>query len=238
MPLHPWRSSRWTRALAVVACVLASWTCDQETAGPGRRASLAVAVLLPPTDLAAFNLAIDNARLIVVRPPADTVFDKVFSFPANQSSLPVSADVPLEQSPATFQVTIQLLSGATVLFEGTQDVTLTAGETSTPAPIPVTYSGPGQNVATLTIDPADSALSFGGSLTFRPTARDGQGEPRPELLCLVDHERYGRGADRRDRHADRADRAQHRHRHGAHAEQRLRLYADHIRPGGERRSAS
>jgi hypothetical protein len=174
-PLPRWSSHR-TRALAVAACVLASWTCDQQAAGPGRRAVLAVEALLPATDLAAFNLTIDNARLIVVSTTGDTVFDKTFSFPANQSSLPVSADVPLDASPAAFHVTIQLLSGTTLLFEGTQDVTLT-GETATPVRVPVTYSGPGQNVASLTIDPADSSLSFGASLTFRPTARDAQGNP-------------------------------------------------------------
>ena len=130
--MHPWRSSRSTRALAVVACVLASWTCDQETAGPGRHASLAIAALLPPTDLAAFNLTIDNVRLIVVRPPTDTVLDQTTSFPANQPSLSLSADVPLQQASETFHVTIQLLSGSTLLFEGPQDVTLTAGETAQP----------------------------------------------------------------------------------------------------------
>src|SRR5512143_2672786 len=151
-------------------------TCARESAGPQRHAAFSVAPVLPSgTSLAAFNLSIDNVRLIVVRPPADTVFDQTFAFPANQSSLPISADIPLEQSPETFQVTIQLLSGTTLLFAGTQNVSVAADQVTPPAQIPVTYSGPGQNVASLTIDPPDSVLTQGGTLQFRLTAKDAQG---------------------------------------------------------------
>jgi hypothetical protein len=151
-------------------------TCTRESAGPPRHVAFSVAPVLPSgTSLAAFNLSVDNVRLIVVRPPADTVFDQTFAFPANQSSLPISADIPLEQSPETFQVTIQLLSGTTLLFAGTQSVSVTADAVTPPAQIPVTYSGPGQNVATLTIDPPDSVLTQGGTLQFRLTAKDAQG---------------------------------------------------------------
>ncbi|HEY6238560.1 MAG TPA: hypothetical protein VIZ68_05185, partial [Thermoplasmata archaeon] len=44
-----------------------------------------------------------------------------------------------------------------------------------PAQVPVIYSGPGQNVATLTLGPLDSVLTQGGTLQFRVTAKDGQG---------------------------------------------------------------
>ncbi|HSD33528.1 MAG TPA: hypothetical protein VLB49_16555, partial [Gemmatimonadales bacterium] len=167
------------RSLALTASVVLAVslaTCTRESAGPPRHAAFSVAPVLPSgTSLAAFNLSIDNVRLIVVRPPADTVFDQTFAFPANQSSLPISADIPLEQSPETFQVTIQLLSGTTLLFGGTQSVSVTADAVTPPAQIPVTYSGPGQNVATLTIDPPDSVLTQGGTLQFRLTAKDAQG---------------------------------------------------------------
>jgi hypothetical protein len=156
-------------------------TCQNETAGPGRRAALAVTPVFPAgANLAAVNLTIDAARLIVVGAPADTAFDQIFPFPANQTSLHIQADITLDQSPQTFAVTIQLLSGTTVLFSGTQSVALSSGASS-PAQIPVSYTGPGQNVASLTIDPADSVLSFGGALTFRATALDGQGAPVPSF---------------------------------------------------------
>src|SRR5512143_2126615 len=159
-------------------------TCARESAGPQRHAAFSVAPVLPSgTSLAAFNLSIDNVRLIVVRPPADTVFDQTFAFPANQSSLPISADIPLEQSPETFQVTIQLLSGTTLLFAGTQNVSVAADQVTPPAQIPVTYSGPGQNVASLTIDPPDSVLTQGGTLQFRLTAKDAQGAIVPTFYA-------------------------------------------------------
>ena len=161
---------------ASVALAVSLATCARESAGPPRHAAFSVAPVLPSgTSLAAFNLSVDNVRLIVVRPPADTVFDQTVAFPANQSSLPISADIPLEQSPETFQVTIQLLSSTTLLFAGTQNVSVTADQVTPPAQIPVTYSGPGQNVATLTIDPPDSVLTQGGTLQFRLTAKDAQG---------------------------------------------------------------
>src|SRR5512143_3493773 len=161
---------------ASVALAVSLATCARESAGPPRHAAFSVAPVLPSgTSLAAFNLSVDNVRLIVVRPPADTVFDQTVAFPANQSSLPISADIPLEQSPETFQVTIQLLSGTTLLFAGTQSVSVTADQVTPPAQIPVTYSGPGQNVASLTIDPPDSVLTQGGTLQFRLTAKDAQG---------------------------------------------------------------
>ena len=65
-----------------------------------------------------------------------------------------------------------------------QPVTLTAGATPPPTPIPVdTYIGPGQNVATLTIGPPDSVLTQGGTLQFRLTAKDAQGVDVPTFYA-------------------------------------------------------
>src|SRR5512143_1865702 len=176
---------RVLQGLAVVALALALTTCAREATGPLRRATFSVTPVLPSgLSLAAFNLAVDNVRLIVVRPPADSVFDDVFTFPVNQSSLSISASVPLQQSPETFQVTLQLLSGTTPLFAGSQAVTVTAGDTPTPTPIPTgTYIGPGQNVTSLTIGPLDSVLTQGGTLQFRLTAKDAQGAIVPTFYA-------------------------------------------------------
>ncbi|HEY6109729.1 MAG TPA: hypothetical protein VIV56_12595, partial [Gemmatimonadales bacterium] len=175
---------RVLQGLAAVGLTLALTTCAREAAGPPRHAAFSVSPVLPAgLSLAAFNLTVDNVRLIVVRPPADSVVDQTFAFPANQSTLPISADVPLEQSPETFQVTIQLLSGTTLLFSGTQSLAVTEGSSTTPAQIPVTYSGPGQNVATLTIGPLDSVLTQGGTLQFRLTAKDALGAIVPTFYA-------------------------------------------------------
>ncbi len=169
-----------SRARALTALLVAGTltTCARDAAGPGRRVALAVEAVLPSSlDLAAFNLAIDNIRLIVVRPPSDTVFNSTFPFLPSLDSLLLSAEVTLEQSPETFQVTIQMLSGSTLLFTGTQDVTVSSASNNPPVQVPVTYSGPGQNVATLTIGPLDSVLTQGASLQFRASAFDAQSNP-------------------------------------------------------------
>ncbi|HEY7684607.1 MAG TPA: hypothetical protein VH833_00745 [Gemmatimonadales bacterium] len=169
-----------SRARALTALLVAGTltTCARDAAGPGRRVALAVEAVLPSSlELDAFNLTIDNIRLIVVRPPSDTVFNSTFPFLPNLDSLQLSAEVTLEQSPETFQVTIQMLSGSTLLFTGTQDVTVSSVSNNPPAQVPVTYSGPGQNVATLTIGPQDSVLTQGASLQFRVSAFDAQSNP-------------------------------------------------------------
>ncbi|HEY7684606.1 MAG TPA: hypothetical protein VH833_00740, partial [Gemmatimonadales bacterium] len=178
-----WRP-RFRTALASLVFAFALTTCDHPAAGPGGRAALAVQVVMPASpDLALFNLTIDNVRLIVVRPPSDTVFNQVFFFPPDQTDLPLEADIPMQTSPETFRVTIELLSGTQVLFSGTQDVSLEAETTNPPAQLPVTYSGPGQNVAALSIGPVDSVLTQGGTLQFRLTAQDAQGAPVPTFYA-------------------------------------------------------
>ncbi len=177
---------RRTRALGIAAsCSLpfVLGTCTEGGTGPGHhRAALAFTTTLPSSaELASFELVIDNVRLIVVRPPSDTLFDQVIPFPANQSTLPLQANVDLESDQEALEVTIQLLAGTQVLFSGTQTVQVTSSSTPSPVQVPVTYAGPGQNITTLTLDPLDSALSFGGAMTFRPTARDAQNNVVPSF---------------------------------------------------------
>ncbi|HET7250840.1 MAG TPA: Ig-like domain-containing protein, partial [Gemmatimonadales bacterium] len=175
MPRTPLRT---LGALAVIAGAGILTTCTTDSSGPGRRGAFAVEPVLPPMlHLSAFNLTVDNVRLTVVRPPGETVYDTIVAFPANQGSLQLSADIPLDQSPESFDVTIQMLSGSQLLFSGTQSVLVSEGSNNTPAQIPLTYAGPGQNIATLSIDPPDSLLTWDGTLAFRSTALDAQQSP-------------------------------------------------------------
>ncbi|HEX9504765.1 MAG TPA: hypothetical protein VGA62_02045, partial [Acidimicrobiia bacterium] len=175
-------SLRVLGTLVAAAAVTALATCGREPAAPRGPATLAVAAVLPAgLDLAAFNLSIDSIRLIARNSQAVTVFDKTYGFPANQSSVSVQADVPLAQSPETFDVTIELRAGNVVLFSGTQTISLASGSNTPPPPIPVNYTGPGQNVATLSLGPLDSLLTEGGSLRFRVSAKDGGGANVPSF---------------------------------------------------------
>ena len=180
MPRTP---SRPLGALAVAVLLIAVATCGRDTAAPRQPAAFAITAALPPgLNLAALNLTIDHVRLIAVNSAGDTAFQQLYSFPANQSTLSLSADVPLAQSPETFQVTIQLLSGTVqVLFSGTQTISLASGSSNPTAQVSVTYSGPGQNVASLTLGPLDSLLTEGATLQMRVTAKDGSGANVPSF---------------------------------------------------------
>ncbi len=168
--------------LAAVAAATALVTCGRETAAPHQPATLAVAASLPlGLDLQAFNLSIDHVRLIAMNSSGDTAFNQLYSFPANQTSLSLQADVPLAQSPETFRVTIDLLSGTTLLFSGTQTLSVSSGSNNPTAQIPVTYAGPGQNVASLLLGPLDSLLTEGTSLQFRVSAKDAGGATVPSF---------------------------------------------------------
>ena len=86
---------RIVRGVTALAALGLLATCQNETAGPGRRAALAVTPVLPAgANLAAVNLTIDAARLIVVSSAADTAFDQTFPFPANQTSLRIRPTSP------------------------------------------------------------------------------------------------------------------------------------------------
>lgn len=150
-------------------------TCRDAPTGPGQgaRASLALAPVLPAqvANLAAFGLAIDSLRVIVVRPASDTVADTTVQFAADQDSLELALSILLESSPETFNVSMELRGGGFVLFSGSTPAEISAGSGN--APVEITnfvYSGPGAGVTTLQVTPLDSVISFGDSLRFRVDA--------------------------------------------------------------------
>ncbi len=167
-------------AVILLVLLLGVATCRDDPAGADRaRAILSIAPVLPASaaQLDAFALTIDNVRLIVVRPPSSVVLDETYPLAPDQTTLQISETIDLQSSPETFEVTVEYRSGATVLFSGTTTVQLTSGAPTQPEEIPVTYAGPGQNVATLAITPLDTTATFGATVPYAVTARDGQGAP-------------------------------------------------------------
>jgi hypothetical protein len=126
-------------------------------------------------ELGPFGLTIDNVRVRVIRPPSDTAKVITKYFAPDQAQLELDVTVDLRQESETLTVVLELLSGTTVVFSGTQTVTLQAGTTAPPATLPLTYVG--DKVATLTLAPSDSVVSFGDALPFRVSARDVAGNP-------------------------------------------------------------
>ena len=168
----PTRARRLLRGLLpVVLAAGAVVTCDSPTA-PGRRmVGLAFQPVLRYSMASFSGMAVDQVRLIAVH-AADTV-SQTFDFSPDSSQIKASMSVPVTDT-ATYMITIELLSGGQIMFTGQQAVLVTGGLSSGPPTqvVELSYVGPGAQVAFIQIAPADSGVSFGGSLPFRITAID------------------------------------------------------------------
>ena len=122
------------------------------------------------------NLPIDHVHAVVVRPsdPTPPLKDVVVPFNLNADQLQLRLQsLQLESAAESLDVTIELLSGSTVLFSGTLRIEATSGPTPTPAPpLPLTFVGPGSQLAALFLAPLDSTLTRGDNLPMRVSAED------------------------------------------------------------------
>jgi hypothetical protein len=169
------------RAILALGLLLTVATSCRDGVGPEglRYARVAVAPVLPSdAQIAAFGLAIDRVRIIVVRPrpsaPPDTLADTTVDMPPDTEALDLNLRVPIVTSPESVTVSIVALSGTIPLFEGTAPVEVSAGLVSEPTEIPVdTYVGPGSGVDSLVISPRTSFIYFGDSLRYQVLAFQG-----------------------------------------------------------------
>ncbi len=161
-------------ALLVVTCRDAT---GPHGTGAGRGQVVFAPILPSEAALAGFGLAIDQVRIIVVRPqtPPDTLVDTTVALPPDSASLDLDIHVSLLSSPETLSVSIIALSGSTPLFQGTSNVEVTSGsDTPTPTEIPVdTYVGPGAGVDSIDIQPAAPFIYTNDSLRFQVQAFQG-----------------------------------------------------------------
>ena len=110
----PTRARRLLRGLLpVVLAAGAVVTCDSPTAPVRRMVGLAFQPIVR-YQLATFGgMSVDQVRLIAVR-GSDSV-SQTFNFSPDSSQIKASMAVPVTDT-ATFLVTIQLLSGGTLMF--------------------------------------------------------------------------------------------------------------------------
>src|SRR5690348_1281550 len=161
------------RVAAVVLTGLAAATCTRELAAPGH----SVRLELSPQFATGANppgsaLAIDQIRAQVVRhSTAEVVFDKTYPF-ATGSSLQLGITFALSQPTDTFDVFLDYERGAETLFSGSQSIPVSAGQTPTPVPLPVSYVGPGLAATSIAIAPRDTILTAGDPLQLRLTVLD------------------------------------------------------------------
>ena len=185
VPVTPHRGGmhRILRSAAVALATLSLITCAEDPVGPaGGRGILRVVPVFDAN--ARFSpLLLDQVRVIVERPqPAtetsDTVADVTRSFDRGKDQITIDdISIRMQQQSEDLLVTIQLLSGSILLFEGSQTVNVVRGQRTRSTSIPVTYQGPGGNVASLVLAPRDTILSPGATFDYRLDAFDIQGAP-------------------------------------------------------------
>jgi hypothetical protein len=125
--------------------------------------------------LAQTGLAYDRVRVIVVRPPTDTLKDTTITFHASDS--PVTLELSVLATPdEQLSTTLQYESGTTVLFEGKATVTALAATTplgsAKPTDIVVVYVGPGATATRLTVLPGAGTYASGTTTQFSAEAFD------------------------------------------------------------------
>lgn len=192
MPLLP-RSCTGRLAAGVAAlAVLAACEAPTSAAPESLSATFSVAPVVAP-GLASFaGSLIDNARIRVVRPLAtadattqvEGVLDTIIPFPAESSKVSLRLRVPLRARSEKLLIVVDLRLATTPLLSGSELVEVFAiGAGPAPQPRPVLiYVGPGQTVRTLRIDPGDTVLTFGSSLTFRLSGLDQNNTSVSDLL--------------------------------------------------------
>jgi hypothetical protein len=175
-------AGRALRSGLVALSALLLSTCTDNPVSPGRPGVGAIRVT-PSFSASArlVPLVLDRVRVVVIRPPSEVVADETASFDPNNSQVQLNVQVLLESTSEDLDVTVELYSGTTLLFSGTQTVTVTQGGTTPPNSIPVSYQGPGSTIASLTITPRDATVLPGGTLAFGATGVDGQQAPVPDF---------------------------------------------------------
>ena len=181
---------RSSRALAALLLPLLVATCTEEPIGPAGRVGFAqLAVQAEAPNAAQFaGLTIDFVQAVVTKPNAtldklDTLANRTVPFPPDANTIQLGLTLLLSKSVDTVTLTLNYLSGTTVLFSGSEQIEVRqgpAGANQVPT-VPMIYIGPGANVTTLNIQPRDTILTEGGSLQYRVTALDVQGASVPQF---------------------------------------------------------
>ncbi len=129
------------------------------------------------------NLPIDRVHVVIVRPPSTIVKDTSRAFNPNANQLRLDLPILLRAAAESLDVTLELLSGTTVLFSGTSRLEARSGPPSTTPPpaIPLVFIGPGSDLASLLLEPVDSTLTQGDSLSMRVSATDISQAPVPSF---------------------------------------------------------
>jgi len=185
MPLSPkrlraeWAMGRALRAALTPLLALLLVTCTDNPVSPGRPGIGTLRLIPTFNEYAQFApLVLDSVRVIIVRPPTDTLRPIIGRhFNANSQQLQLDIPVTLQNATEDLEVTLEMYAGSLLLFSGTDTVQVSVGGNATAQPASLTYSGPGKSTAALNLTPRDTTVALGGGFTFGVTAIDSQAAP-------------------------------------------------------------
>lgn len=164
---------QFVRSAASLVLAASVATCSDSLSAPGASTTGALRLAFQPhlsaeasralQSLASAGVNIDRVRVVIVRPPADTLKDTTVVFPAGVDVLPLELRVaasPGEQLGAN----LGYYAGSTLLFTGSATVTVqvTGTQGGTPPVVEVVYAGPDVVATRLVISPNGGTF---GSLT-------------------------------------------------------------------------
>lgn len=133
VPLSVPRSNgarRFLRPVLVVLASLAVITCAEDPVGPAISEGRLKVVPVFQSNARLAPLAIDRVRVLVTRPPLveeppEIVVDDTFAFNLNSNQLTIrDIHVPMQEATEDVVVSLEMLAGTVLLFEGSQNVTL------------------------------------------------------------------------------------------------------------------
>ncbi len=180
--MHPSHPTSWralARSLAIAFGALLLITCGEEAIAPRipRIAQLSVEPIIP-AGARTGGLVLDSVAIRVARTDGSTVTRFAKRFPVDSAQLSLtSPQFLLSGLSEDFDVTVDLFAGGVLLFSGTSRVTVGAAIGSPPFQVPVSYQGPGLQVASVQIQPRDTMLTAGAVVAFRVTALDSLAVP-------------------------------------------------------------
>lgn len=166
--------------LMVLVTTCADPTGSTRTVGFGR---IAVKASAPPSlALLSPALVLDRVKVVVGKSfPQQEIFVRIDSttvpFGVTRTSVTASLQVLVEQEDTLdLQISYEASDG-TLLFVASGSVIVRPGFTAEPPALQPFYVGPGFNIASMTLAPADSVLSAGDALVFDPQPVDANQAP-------------------------------------------------------------
>lgn len=179
IPIRPFA----TALLAFVAV-----TCTEAPSGPSAGSERPGAIAFVPAFsqaatrtavlLGQFGISYDHVRVVIVRPPVDTVRDTTIAFTTRDAAMNLDLTVQVEKDGELFDASIDYVGASGIVFHGHGEVQAhPIDQPATDSPVIVlNYAGPGAAAAHISIQPHDlTLLASDSTKTLTLTAVDSSG---------------------------------------------------------------